>query len=89
MRVDVEGCAESCYRLVIAMVLRRLPETGSVGRRARFEEGLEQLAQDPELSAHVTGVVHRAGQDEGALEGHEHVVGQGVRVDGDGVGAGG
>lgn len=53
-----------------------------MGRGAWCEDSLEQLAEDPELGAHVTGIVHRAGQDEGALEGYEDVVGQSVRIDG-------
>lgn len=68
MHVDVEGCAESCYRLVIAIVCGVLALADLSGRGARFEEGLEQLAEDPELGAHVTGIVHRAGQDEGARQ---------------------
>jgi hypothetical protein len=47
-----------------------------------LQEGLEQLAQHPELSAHVARIVQRSGQDEGSFEGDEHVIGQGPGVDG-------
>ncbi len=49
-------------------------------RRRLIQDGRHQLTQRAELSTHVAGVLHCPGEEEGALERDEDVVGQRVDV---------